>query len=212
ISDAPVSPLTHDNPVIPSGNFKLKEDSAMKLFLVAIALAGCAALVLVSPHASAVIKSKVEPDEVTLSKDAKDPKAKAVLLTHKAHSTKNYSEDGKSVIACTVCHHTDQPKSALTGVLKTSERDAVLTSALLKDAAAADVKTCRECHAQEGQKPAAWPDIPKVEYPDEGEVILTNQEAYHRNCTTCHETVKKRDAATKAPTSCAGCHNGGTKS
>ena len=183
----------------------------MKLFLVSIALAGCAALAFVSPHASAIIKSKVEPKEVILSKDSKDPKAKAVLLTHDNHATKNYSEDGKSVIACTVCHHTDQPKAGLSGVLKTSEREAVLTSALLKDAAAADVKTCRECHAQEGAKPALWPEIPKVEYPDEGEVVLNNQEAYHRNCNTCHETVKKRDAATKAPTTCAGCHNGGTK-
>src|SRR2546423_2828722 len=135
----------------------------MKLFLFSVALLGCTALV-VSHHASPVaasllVKSKVEPKEVILSKDAKDPKAKPVLLTHEAHATKNYSEDGKSVIACTVCHHTDQPKSALTGVLKTSERDAVLTSALLKDDKATPVKTCRECHAQTGAKPAEWPAI-----------------------------------------------------
>jgi hypothetical protein len=122
-----------------------------------------------------------------------------------------YSEDGKSVIACTVCHHTDQPKAALTGVLKTSERDVALTSDALKAPTAADVKGCRECHAQDGAKPASWPDIPKVEYPDEGEVVITNEEAYHRNCNSCHDAVKKRDAATKAPTTCAACHNGGTK-
>ena len=184
----------------------------MKLFLVAIALVGCAALVVVNPRASAIINSKVEPDEVMLSKDAKDPKAKPVLLTHKAHATKMYSEDGKSVMACTVCHHTDQPKSALSGLQKTSERDVALTSELLKDAKAADVKTCRQCHAQDGQKPAAWPEIPKVEYPDEGEVVLTNEEAFHHNCNSCHDAVKKRDPATKAPTTCGACHNGGTKS
>ena len=189
----------------------------MKLFLVSIALVGCTALLLVSPHtapaaASMLVKSKVEPKEVILSKDSKDPKGKPVLLTHENHATKNYSEDGKSVMACTVCHHTDQPKSALTGVLKTSERDAVLTSALLKDDKAAPVKTCRECHAQAGQKPAEWPAIPTVKYPDEDDATtLTNDEAYHRNCNTCHDTVKKRDPATKAPTTCAGCHNGGTK-
>ena len=189
----------------------------MKLFLVSIALLGCMVLFLSSSRtapaaASALVKSKVEPKEVILSKDSKDPKGKPVLLTHENHATKNYSEDGKSVMACTLCHHTDQPKSALTGVLKTSEREVVLTSAVLKDAAAAPVKTCRECHAQADNKPAEWPEIPKVKYPDEDDdTILTNDEAYHRNCNTCHDAVKKRDAATKAPTTCAGCHNGGTK-
>ncbi|HEX8178731.1 MAG TPA: cytochrome c3 family protein [Pyrinomonadaceae bacterium] len=189
----------------------------MKLFLVSVALLGCAVLFLVSPRAASVsasmlVKSKVEPKEVVLSKDAKDPKAKPVLLTHENHATKNYSEDGKGVIACTVCHHTDQPKTALSGVLKTSERDVVLTSAALKDEKAAPVKTCRECHAQAGAKPAEWPAIPTVKYPDEDdETVLANDEAYHRNCNTCHDAVKKRDAATKAPTTCAGCHNGGTK-
>ncbi len=189
----------------------------MKLFLLSLATLGCLVLFLASPRtlpaaASALVKSKVEPKEVTLSKDSKDPKAKAVLLTHEAHATKNYSEDGKSVIACTVCHHTDQPKSALTGVLKASEREVILTSKSLQEAAAAPVKTCRECHAQTGAKPAEWPAIPTVKYPDEDdETTLTNDEAYHRNCNTCHDMVKKRDAATKAPTTCAGCHNGGTR-
>ena len=144
----------------------------MKLFLVSVALLGCVALYMSSPHtvpasAAALVKSKVEPKEVILSKDAKDPKAKPVLLTHEAHATKNYARDGKSVMSCAECHHTDQPKSALTGVLKTSQRDVLLTSALLKDPAATPVKTCRECHAQAGQKPTEWPDIPKVKYPDE---------------------------------------------
>ena len=189
----------------------------MKLFLVSIALVGCTALMLGSTPsapaaAAALFKSKVEPKEVILSKDSKDPKGKPVLLTHENHATKNYSEDGKSVMACTFCHHTDQPKSALTGVLKTSEREVVLTTAALKDEKAGPVKTCRECHAQADQKPAEWPAIPTVKYPDEDdETVLTNDEAYHRNCNTCHEAVKKRDAATKAPVTCAGCHNGGTK-
>ena len=128
----------------------------MKLFLVSVALLGCVALYMASPHtapaaAAALVKSKVEPKEVILSKDAKDPNA-------------------------------------------------------------APVKTCRECHAQTGQKPAEWPAIPTVKYPDEDdETTLTNDEAYHRNCNSCHDDVKKRDPATKAPTTCAGCHNGGTK-
>ena len=195
----------------------------MKLFLVSIALLGCVALLLVSPRtspasAAALVKSKVEPKEVVLSKDSKDPKAKPVLLTHEAHSTKMYARDLKSVMSCAECHHTDQPKSALTGVLKTSERDVLLTSALLKDAAAAPVKTCRECHAQEGQKPTEWAaGIPKVKYPDEDdEIEITNAEAYHRNCKKCHEDAviaRGRPGGIpfikgKPPTGCAECHKG----
>jgi cytochrome c553 len=189
----------------------------MKLFLVSIALLGCVALFLASPHtapasAAALVKSKDEPKEVILSKDAKDPKAKPVLFTHENHAIKPYSEDGKTVMLCSRCHHTDQPKSALTGVYKTSQLDIQLTSASLKDPAAPPVKTCRECHAQTGQKPAEWPEIPKVKYEgDDDETVLSNDEAYHRNCNSCHDAVKKRDPATKAPTTCAGCHNGGTK-
>ncbi|HEX8069769.1 MAG TPA: cytochrome c3 family protein [Pyrinomonadaceae bacterium] len=189
----------------------------MKLFLVSVALLGCAAIYVGSPStapaaASLLVKSKVEPKEVILSKDSKDPKGKPVLLTHEAHATLKYSRDQKSVVSCAECHHTDQPKAALTGVLKTSEREVLLTSANLKEANAAPVKTCRECHAKADQKPAEWPTIPTVKYPDEDdEVTLTNDEAYHRNCNTCHDDVKKNNPATKAPTTCAGCHNGGVK-
>ncbi len=153
--------------------------------------------------------SRVQPKEIVLSKDAKNPKDRPVLLTHEAHATKNYSEDGKSVIGCTVCHHTDQPKTALSGVLKTSERNVVLTAATL---AAKPVASCRACHEQTGKTPARWPALPTVKYPDDDDpTTLTNDEAYHRNCNTCHEAVKKRNPATKAPTTCAGCHNGGTR-
>jgi hypothetical protein len=153
--------------------------------------------------------SRVQPKEIVLSKDSKDPKGKPVLLTHEAHATKNYSEDGRSVIGCTVCHHTDQPKTALTGVLKTSGRDVVLTATTL---AAKPVASCRACHERTGQTPALWPATPTVKYPDDDDqVTLTNDEAYHRNCNTCHEAVKKRNPATKAPTTCAACHNGGTR-
>jgi hypothetical protein len=153
--------------------------------------------------------SRVQPKEVVLSKDSKDPKGKPVLLTHEAHATKNYSEDGRSVIGCTVCHHTDQPKMMLSGVLKTSERDVVLTATTL---AAKPVASCRACHERTGQTPARWPAIPTVKYPeDDDPVAITNDEAYHRNCNTCHEAVKKRNPTTKAPTTCAACHNGGTR-
>lgn len=180
----------------------------MKLFLVFIATLGYLASSLIgNPISSTAIVSKVQPKDVVLSKDSKDPKGKPVLFSHETHSTKNYSADGKSVIGCAECHHTDQPKSALTGVLKTSERDVMLTTASLAAADAKPVKTCRECHAQAGQKPASWPKIPEVTYPDESDAtVLTNDEAYHRNCNTCHDKVKERDPKTKAPTTCASCH------
>jgi hypothetical protein len=185
----------------------------MKLLLVLAATLSFAAVNLSGNAASfaALSSSKVQPKEVTLNKDAKQTGAgsKSVHFTHEAHATKPYNTDGKSIIGCAECHHTDQPKSALKGVLKTSEREEVLTTASLEKADAKPVKTCRECHAQADIKPASWPANPEVTYPDESDPItLTNEEAYHRNCNTCHEAVKKRDAATKAPVTCVQCHNG----
>ena len=156
--------------------------------------------------------SKVQPKEVILGKDAKatGQGSKSVLFTHDTHSLKNYSVDGKSVIGCAECHHTDQPKRALKGMLRTSEREEMLTTASLEKADAKPVKTCRECHAQAGVKPALWPANPEVTYPDESDPItLTNEEAYHRNCNVCHDAVKRRNPATKAPVTCLQCHNGG---
>lgn len=155
--------------------------------------------------------SKIQPYEVLLGKNAKagGQGAKAVYFTHEKHATKPYSADGKSVIGCTECHHTDQPKSALRGVLKTSERDEFLTPCLLEKADAKPVKTCRECHAQIDIKPTGRPANPEVTYPDDSEpVTLTNEEIYHRNCNVCHDEVKKRDPKTIAPVTCLQCHGG----
>ncbi len=183
----------------------------MKLILV-VAATLCFAAITLSGNISslAALSSKVQPKEVTLGKDAKatGQGSKPVLFTHETHSVKNYSIDRKSVIGCAECHHTDQPKAALKGVLKTSEREEVLTTALLAKADAKPVKTCRECHAQADIKPASWPANPEVTYPDESDPItLTNEEAYHRNCNVCHDAVKKLDPATKAPVTCVQCHN-----
>jgi hypothetical protein len=185
----------------------------MKLLLVIAATLSFAAVTLSGNVASlAALSSKVQPKEVVLGKDAKTPGPgnKSVHFTHETHSTKPYSVDGKSVIGCAECHHTDQPKSALKGVLKTSEREEMLTTASLAKADAKPVKTCRECHAQTDMKPAGWPANPEVVYPenDPDSTVLTNEEAYHHNCNTCHDAVKKRDPATKAPVTCIQCHNG----
>jgi cytochrome c553 len=189
----------------------------MKALLVCLAATLFVAVTFIaSPRASlatvALFDGKVQPKDVVLNKSpkTKDPKGKpTVSFSHENHATKNYSADMKSVMSCAECHHTDQPKSALKGVLKTSERDEVLTAATLAKADAAPVKTCRSCHAQDGEKPASIAAIPEVTYPDESDAItLTNEEAFHRNCITCHESVKKLKADTKAPTTCAQCHNG----
>ncbi|MDQ1524692.1 MAG: Class cytochrome family [Pyrinomonadaceae bacterium] len=184
----------------------------MKLLLVLAATLSFAAVTLSGNVSTlAALSSKVQPKEVVLGKDAKatGQGSKSVHFTHETHSTKPYSMDGKSVIGCTECHHTDQPKAALKGVLKTSEREEVLTTALLEKADSKPVKTCRECHAQTDIKPASWPANPEVTYPDDPDPItMTNEEAYHRNCNVCHEGVKKRDATTKAPVTCVQCHNG----
>jgi len=162
--------------------------------------------------ASAIFDSKVQPKgDIMLNKTAKttkSPDKNQVPFNHETHSLKNYSADLKSVARCAECHHTDQPKEKLTGVLKTSERVEELTTALLEKADAAPVKSCMACHTHTDAKPASWPANPVVEYEDEGEVTLNNEEAYHRNCITCHESVKKIKADTTAPTGCAQCHSG----
>jgi hypothetical protein len=119
-----------------------------------------------------------------------------------------YSPDGKSVIACVECHHTDQPASALKAPLKTSERDKPLTSELLAAADAKPVKGCRSCHLQAGDdsKP-----IPTIKYEDKpAPTKLTNEVAYHLNCNICHDkAIAARPAVKgKAPGSndCLPCH------
>jgi mono/diheme cytochrome c family protein len=61
-------------------------------------------------------------------------------------------------------------------------------------------------------KPAGLAENPKVTYDDGDEVVLTGEEAYHRNCITCHEAARKTKAATLAPIKCADCHSGKTTS
>ena len=182
----------------------------------AYALLALAGLVPAPTRAAAYLfDGKTQPEHVVLNKSpktTKSPDKELVPFNHKTHSTKNYSADLKSVIGCAECHHTDQPKSALKGVLKTSEREELLTTAGLAKADARPVKSCASCHAHDGAKPAGWPENPKVTYDDGDEVVLTGEEAYHRNCITCHEAAKKTKADTPAPVKCADCHSGKTTS
>lgn len=158
----------------------------MKLAVILLACVACVVVVKGSGSAwLAVDESKTQPKEVVLCKDSQSDKYGEAPFNHETHSTKQYSPDGTAVIACVECHHTDQPASALKAPLKTSEREAVLTTALLAAADSKPVKTCRTCHLQAGDDSAP---LPVITYPDKTTPTkLTNEVAYHNNCNVCHD-------------------------
>ncbi len=197
----------------------------MKLLIVSVALTGflcvvgCNSSALRSGSASLTAQAGQAPkDEYKLSTDSKKDKAKsiAVSFSHLNHATKNYSVDGTKVIGCAECHHTDQPaaEAAKHPPLKTAypaDRTVTLTAETAKDAKTPKVETCRTCHAQEGDKPKIGAGIPEVTYEgDTDPTVLTNEEAYHRNCNTCHDEATAKRKLTTAPTTneCAKCHTG----
>ena len=163
----------------------------MRKLLFLIALLGCLAVVVVAGRSGFTAtqetpkESKTQPKDVTLGKDSQSDKYGEVPFNHENHTTKNYSVDGKGLIACVECHHTDQPASALQAPLKTSERDVALTAKLLEAADAKAVKGCRTCHLQAGDDSAT---IPSVTYAGKTTPTkLTNEVAYHTNCNICHD-------------------------
>ena len=123
----------------------------------------------------------------TLAKDSQSEYGEAAF-DHENHAFKMYSPDGKSVVGCAECHHTDQPKSALKPPLVTSERDVALTIEVYK-ASAQKVNDCRACHFQDGAVPDGK-TMPNVTYA-KGAKDLTNELAYHINCNTCHDAAFK---------------------
>ena len=164
----------------------------MRKLLLLIGLLGCLAVVVVGSRAGSTTtpqdvpkESKTQPKEVVLGKDSQSDKYGEVAFNHENHATKTYSVDGKSVLNCVECHHTDQPATALVAPLKTSERDVALTAKLLEAADAKPVKTCRACHLQAGDDSAT---IPSVTYAGKTTPTkLTNEVAYHTNCNICHD-------------------------
>jgi hypothetical protein len=164
----------------------------MRKLLLLIGLLGCLAVVVVGSRAGSTTtpqdvpkESKTQPKEVVLGKDSQSDKYGEVAFNHENHATKTYSVDGKSVLNCVECHHTDQPATALVAPLKTSERDVALTAKLLEAADAKPVKSCRACHLQAGDDSAT---IPSVTYAGKTTPTkLTNEVAYHTNCNICHD-------------------------
>ena len=174
----------------------------MKILLILLLTFGCVAFVAQEKA------SKVQPKEVVLSKDSQSDKYGEVAFNHETHSTKPYSPDGKTVLTCVECHHTDQPAAGLKAPLKTSEREVVLTTEVLAAADAKPVKSCRACHLQAGDDSAAMPEIKYADKP--APTKLTNEVAYHLNCNICHDkAIAARPALKgKLPGSndCLPCH------
>jgi hypothetical protein len=188
----------------------------MKAKLLALAglLAGVIFLLGSAPEtgAGAAQEARKRPDVLTLGADAK---LGPVTFSHANHTTKNYNIAGTGPVACIECHHTAQPASevAKTPPLKTAwplDRTTTLTAELLeKDQSAVGVIACRNCHARAGAKPAVWPEIPQIKHEASAALItLTNQQAFHRNCASCHDEVAKTRPDVKAPKTqqCMACH------
>src|SRR5436190_24371711 len=105
--------------------------SAMSLLLLGSSARSSASFFQQTPK-----ESKEQPKKVKLDTDSVDDKWGEVAFDHETHTLKNYTPDGKAPGTCIECHHTDQPKENLKAPLVTSERNVVLTPAVLNDAAA----------------------------------------------------------------------------
>ena len=156
---------------------------------------------------------KKPPDTITLAKEAK---LGPVTFNHADHFTKNRSVDGTCKIACVECHHTAQPlaealklKDPPHKTVWPADRTTTLSADLLeKDPNAPPVNSCRECHARTETKPKLLPEIPQLKVEGADPIILTNQQAFHRNCGGCHDAVLKArpDATAVGSKKCTTCH------
>lgn len=134
-------------------------------------------------NAAPAAGDKKIPKEFTLGKDSVSEYGE-VAFNHDTHAGGMYSPDGKAVVGCVECHHTDQPKSALKPPLVTSEREVSLTMDTWKKSGQ-KVNECRSCHFQDGSVPDGK-TMPAASGKD-----LTNELAYHINCNTCHDAAAK---------------------
>ena len=155
---------------------------------------------------------KKPPDTIILGKESK---LGQITFSHVNHVTKNRSVDGTTPIACVQCHHTAQPlaealkhKDPPHKTVWPADRTTTLTADLYeKDPTAPPVNSCRDCHARADTKPTLLPEIPTIKG-ETDTIILTNQQALHRNCNSCHDAVLKAKPDAVAPGSkkCMVCH------
>jgi hypothetical protein len=188
----------------------------MKVFILFALLV--LSLVLVSGMATvtndvSAQDAKKLPETIILAKEAK---LGQVTFNHADHITKNRSADGTKQIACIECHHTAQPASEAVKhpphkTAWPADRTTTLTLECLEKDPNALGAICTECHARADTKPKLLPEIPQVKFEGAAEpTVMTNQQAFHRSCGTCHdEVVKARPALAPAPPTskkCVACH------
>ncbi|MEO8436443.1 MAG: cytochrome c3 family protein [Pyrinomonadaceae bacterium] len=156
-------------------------------------------------------EAKKRPEILILGPEAK---LGTIKFSHLDHITKNRSIEGTTIM-CIECHHAAQPaaEAAKHPPLKTAwpaDRTTTLTAELFeKDASAAGVAACRDCHARAEMKPKLLPEIPQIKLEVGTELVtLTNQQAFHRNCAGCHDEIVKTSKELSPPTSkkCTACH------
>jgi len=183
------------------------------VFVFAFFCMSIAACVWFSPagHAQTADVQKM-PEVITLGKDAK---LGQVTFNHVKHNGGEYNIVPGQKIECISCHHTAQPASELAKhpPLKTAwpaDRTTTLTQELFdKDPKAAGVVACRDCHVKEGTKPKLIDKIPEVKHEGSTALIsMTNMNAFHRACTSCHAEARKTKPDAKGPiqVQCTVCH------
>ena len=188
----------------------------MKVLLILAAFIFAILLVSGAPTITAVVSaqdSKKPPEIITLGTEAK---LGSIKFNHLDHITKNRSADGTCQIACVECHHTAQPaaealKHPPHKTVWPADRTTTLTMQLLEKDPNAVGAVCRDCHARADTKPKLLPGIPQVKFEGSAEAtIMTNQQAFHRRCGSCHDAVVKArpDLTPPPPTSkkCVACH------
>jgi cytochrome c553 len=187
----------------------------MKVLTILAAFIFAIFLVSSTPKITADVSAqggKKPPEVITLGPESKLGQIK---FNHLDHITKNRSADGTTQIACVECHHTAQPAAEAVKhpphkTAWPADRTTTLTAELLeKDPSAPPVNVCRDCHARTDTKPKLLPEIPQVKFEGSAETtVMTNQQAFHHACGTCHDEVAKKKPDTTAPTSkkCMQCH------
>lgn len=189
----------------------MKRTLALSAILISFGLL-IAFQVSVNSRAKAIAQEAQKlPEVIQLAKDAK---LGPVSFNHADHATKNRNIEGTGPIACVECHHTAQPAAEVAKhpPLKTAwpaDRTTTLTAELMKDPKAPSVERCQSCHARANTKPELLDAIPEIKSENSTSVItLTNQQAFHRTCSGCHDQVVKtrKDAAPPTATKCMGCH------
>lgn len=186
----------------------------MKLFTILTVLSIAVALSLATSSVTFDVSAQDTKKPQDVYRLATDAKLGPVTFSHINHTTKNRNLEGTGPSACIECHHTAQPaaEAAKHPPLKTAwpaDRTTTLTTELLaKDPTAAGA-VCRDCHGRAETKPKLLPENPQIKFATGTELVtLTNQQAYHRNCSGCHDEIVKTRTDVSPPTSkkCTACH------